>query len=631
MPNQPSLRKHQGATLVFVALWMGIVLAALMALDIGNLVWQKRELQKIADLSALAGARYPVASSCATESQMVASLNGLAAADVFLPSPGHWGVSDDGSSYAFQSGATSPNACEVIVKRVVNYFFVWPASAASGREIMAMARAAAKSPQAQLSVYSQLLNIDSEKSRLLNVLVGSLLGGSLYINAMGWEGLAGANVNLLEFLPIVRADLGLEALTYEELLQEKLQIGDLLEVVASVLRAEDKTAQVSLDALASMAKLGLRVDDMRITLAELLHLKAGREAALDASVNALDLVMATVQIGNSNSGLSAGVELPLGIANVAVALKVVEPPQLSLSRDPELAKREPYAEDTQIYARTAQTRLLISADIPVVGAVTDVVNGLLTLLSPVVNLVNLLTGGVNLFGPVEYMSLRVLPSPFRLDISVDLAAGHARLMDYHCEAGQKTVTMDVRRAAGDIRVGRWGDTLQEARSNAFSSTSLAVLQPAPVVRMDCIGCDGKNVVTPQYFGGLGLQLDVPLVANQATREADVPDGEGFSEPQNVDGAPNIIASLGRTVLGLKALSSLKADARASPAGLNGIMDLVSTLLGGVLGAINSLLVTVLAPLLDPVLNGLLSLLGANLTESGVSARLTCGGGAELVY
>jgi len=41
---------------------------------------------------------------------------------------------------------------------------------------------------------------------------------------------------------------------------------------------------------------------------------------------------------------------------------------------------------------------------------------------------------------------------------------------------------------------------------------------------------------------------------------------------------------------------------------------------------------VLSPLLDPLLNPLLSnVLGANLAQTAVGARLNCSSGAELVY
>ena len=56
---------QQGAVALVAALWMGVALACLMVLDIGNLFWQQRELQKMADFAAIAGATDP-ASTCTT-------------------------------------------------------------------------------------------------------------------------------------------------------------------------------------------------------------------------------------------------------------------------------------------------------------------------------------------------------------------------------------------------------------------------------------------------------------------------------------------------------------------------------------------------------------------------------------
>lgn len=629
--RRPAKAQQRGVTLVMVALWMGIALAALMVLDIGHLFWQKRELQKIADMAALAGARTPVSSACSPAERSVAQANGLAAAESFAAVPGYWGEVPGATSVQFVPNAPSLNACHVTVRRVVPYFFIWPATAGSGRELVAQATAATKSQLAQLSTRSQLLKLSSEQSPLLNALVGGLLGGQLNVGVLGWQGLANADVQLLDYLDALKIELGLQAGGYEQLLQTDVGVGVLLQAMVQVLERDASTATVALNALRSMVGLAVPVPGLQLKLADLLGLQTGgAQAALETDLNVLELVMASVQVGNRNSALSAGIELPLGVVNASVSLKVIEPPQLSLARDPELARQDPYGIH-QIYVRTAQTRLLVSVDLPVLGALTDVVNGLLTLLSPVLNLANLLTGGVSLGSGVQYIDAKVLPSPFRLDIGVDVAAGHAYLTDYQCQPGAKTVTSDVRRAAGDIRVGRWGNSAQEARQNAFSSTSLASIAPVPVVRLDCIGCDGYNKVTAQYFGGLGLKLDVPLVANRTTLTIPVPDGDAFSEAVTAQGNPNILRSLGATVLGLSALTSLPADPRASPAGIRGILDAVSGLLSTVLGVVNSLLVTVLSPLLDPVLNGLLQLLGANLTETGVSARLTCGGGSELVY
>ncbi|MGE8397384.1 MAG: hypothetical protein ACN6NT_07270, partial [Comamonas sp.] len=83
--------------------------------------------------------------------------------------------------------------------------------------------------------------------------------------------------------------------------------------------------------------------------------------------------------------------------------------------------------------------------------------------------------------------------------------------------------------------------------------------------------------------------------------------------------------------GLKALSKLPADHRASPGGIQGLVNSLNELLSSVLGVLNTLILTVLAPLLDPILNAVLDILGADLADAGVSARLMCGGSPELVY
>lgn len=626
-------KRERGSLLVQFAVMLSVLVAILGVVDIGYMYYAKRDLQRIADLAALeaasaigVSARDPQ-EACVEAGRRAIDNNWPAAlvrdVDVVPVNCGHW-VEQPGVKEVKSDGAL--NAAHVVLQ--AESLRLLPGT--WSRTVMAEATARTQARVAQLSVRSQLLEIASENSPLLNALVGGLLGGNLNIGVMGWEGLAQGNVKLLEYLDALKLELGLQAGGYDQLLDADVGVGVLLRVLADVLEQQGNTAGVALQALESMAGLALPVPGLQLKLADLLGLQAGAaDTALRTNLNVLELVMATVQVGNSNSALSAGVELPLGVLNASVALKVIEPPQLSLARDPELARQNPYGPD-QIFVRTAQTRLLVSVEVPVLGALSSAVNGLLTLLSPVLNLANLLTGGFT-FGGVEYIDAQVLPTPFRLDIGIDVAASQANLTDYQCMAGNKTVTASVSRSVSDIRVGRWGNSKEEARNNAFSSTSLSQMQPVPVVRLDCIGCDGVGKRTPQYFGGLGLKLELPLVANAESVVIPVPDGDGFSEPVDSSSDLNLIRSLGPTVMGLNALPSLPADPRASPAGVGGILKAVSGLLGSVLGLVNSLLVTVLAPVLDPVLNGLLRLLGLGVAEAGVGARLVCGGGAELVY
>ncbi|MGE8397360.1 MAG: TadG family pilus assembly protein, partial [Comamonas sp.] len=363
---------------MFAALWMGIVLAALMVLDIGNLVWQKRELQKIADLSALAGATGDLDKSCRNQpsasAQNVAKANGWKGegSEELDILPGSWSPNGGELETFFQPTGVA-NACRVTISRSIPYFFIWKTGAAN-RLVNAQAIAVQKSRIAQLSVRSKLLALASKNSPLLNILVGGLLGGKIDLDVMSWEGLAGLDLELLDFLDALKIELGLEAGGYDDLLKAPVKVGVLLDVAADVLSREGNTAQVAVEALNKIANVALKVPSLQLKLVEILGLSTGGgDAALNTGVNVLELVMATVQAGNRNNALSGAVNVPLGIANVALALKVIEPPQVSLAKDPELARQDPYGVN-KIFVRTAQTRILLSVDLPVLNLATGILD-----------------------------------------------------------------------------------------------------------------------------------------------------------------------------------------------------------------------------------------------------------------
>lgn len=635
-----SLRRIQqrGATLIVVALGMGMALAAMMALDIGNLVWQKRELQKIADLAALAGAQQPVVDACSSSSSSNARLNAVAngwvaGQDVLQISAGNWAPAEDKNQEEFFSPATSStaaaaNACQVTVKRVVKYFFFWPAAAGSGRELTAKALAVTSPRVARVSIRTQLAELNSQDSVLLNALIGQLLGGSLDLDVMSWQKLANLDVNLLTYLQELAVELKLDAGDYDQLLETNLGIGKLVTALIKAVGQKNSTATVALRALQDIEVLA-KVSPLRLRLADLLSVQTGLpQEALRTNLNVLQLVQALVQVGHNQSAVAGSVHIPLpGVLNVKVYLQVIEPPKLSAIGDPELARQQPLGPN-KLFVRSAQTRVLLSVELPALGGVTTVVNGLTTLLSPVLSLVNLLLGG-----GLGLLDIEVLPTPLRLDLSLDVGNGQAYLTDYSCSAPQKSVDLQVRTSVVDLRLGKWGETAEQARINAFSSTELAPISPVPVVRLDCLGCHGQSRI-PQYFGGLGLKLDVPVLASSPARRTTISPVPTLEEPIQWGAdhhASGVVKSLGATVKGLNALPSLPADSRASPAGVGGLLNAISGLLGDVLSVVNSLIVTVLAPLLDPILDSLLKLLGVQLAGAEFGAQLNCGGGAQLVY
>ncbi len=354
--------QQRGATLIVVALGMGMALAAMMALDIGNLVWQKRELQKIADLAALAGAAQGPDGCVSDGAKANAQANGLLVSDVF-PDP-VWGEWKPGDSEVKSKGVG--NACQVSISRTVPYLFMFDSDDES-RTLRARAIAATQEPVAMLSVRNRLLSINSQQGALLNAVVGGLLGGSLDVAAVGWQGLANTDVNLLAYLDALNTQLGLNVGTYEELLNTELAIGELLGVMASLVPKDGPTA----NAAVALASLGVKakVSPLRVRLGDLLKVQTGASsAALDVSANVLSLVQALVQVGNGNNAAAVQLAVPLRKTfgegtwktdSIKVELFLIEKPQWAVGN--------PYKNIEGITAATSQLKLYVNIPIFISG------------------------------------------------------------------------------------------------------------------------------------------------------------------------------------------------------------------------------------------------------------------------
>lgn len=622
-------RSDQGAVALVAALWMGVALSCLMVLDIGHLFWQQRELQKMADFAAIAGATDP-ASTCTTLSAGSAGSNGLVSTDQLQAQHGHWlpNASGQRTTYFTSGSAMQVNACRVTVQRTVPYFFVWSAAEGGHRTLQATATAVQRPQSARLSVRSKLAAIQTDSdAALLNALVGGLLGGKLSISVLGWNGLLGAQIDLLKFLDALALKVGVDAGDYDRLLSTQVSVNKVLETMLDVLQRDTTTAAAVVQALQRLVGVSATVPSMQLQLNQLLQLQSGLAvSALTTSLNVLDLVQALVQVGNRNNAVAGAVDIPLGLAHVALRLKVVEPPQLTAIGNPALARRDPLGAD-RLLVRTAQVRALVSVDLPAVGAAITALNALLKLISPAVALVNVLTGGGS-----GYADLELLPAPSRVDVSVDVGGGQTYLTDYVCTDTGKALVQTVRTSIADIRVGRLGANANEAAQKAFASNAPVVMQPLPVLDIGCWGCDGLGKRTPQYFGGLGLKLDTSVARKEVT---------GFQQlhPSRLEASPvwsgvqtdNVVQSLNQTLGSLNALVPLPADPRASPAGIQGILKLVDSILGDLLSLLGGLITSALAPALDPLVNTLLRLLGIDLAITEVGGQLNCGGTAELVY
>lgn len=320
------IRRQSGSVAMLGAIWLMIAVICLATIDIGNVFWQKRELQKIADLAALAGASGALdQNSCRTNAERNLTLNGSVVSELVTAQAGHW---DKSASPFFGSAskASEINACRVSFQRTVPFLFVFAAGAERGRQISAQATAMQSARIARLSVRSTLLTLDTEKSALLDAVVGGMLGGKINLGVAGWQGIANANISLLSFFDALAVRAGLNVGDYDQVVKTKVTLDKVMLAMLDAL-----PQQGSLAAVNALNALALGVGNIQIALQDILKLGTGLgSAALRTDVNVLDLVTTVAQLANSQNAAKVGVNLNLGLVEVGLNLKVIEPPQSAI-------------------------------------------------------------------------------------------------------------------------------------------------------------------------------------------------------------------------------------------------------------------------------------------------------------
>lgn len=651
--------RQRGAIGLIAAVSLGLaLLLMLLVVDSGRLYLEQRKLQRVADNAALEavsrGGTCQAGLTAAQYANQSAVRNGFTPdADSTLNTTCGGLVTGANGVRTFSLNASQSAAVRVIVSDAVltsvargigALFSAGPVSL--NTQLTATAVAATPAPSlAQLSIRSTLLTVSSSQSTLLNGVIGRMLGGSLNVDALGWNGLINTNINLLSFLDQLAINVGASAGNYTQLLNTSVTLTQLIQAAATVVQANGATV----DVLTALGQLKVAaINETPLTLGDILKLQTGMPStALDANLQLFQLVQAVIQLSNSKS--AAAVTLPanlLGLGSVTVRTKVIEPPQLSAVGDPRLAKADPQGAN-RIYVRTAQVRTLVSVNLTGLSGVTGLANALLGLvgnLTPTLNsLLKLdLASTINSVGCLlgagcEQIDPQLLPSP-QIDISLELGGAKAYVTDYSCpigNTGTKSLTVHSESSIADIKVGKVDST------NAFSSSAEPTVMPLALIDLGIWTCHkllGIGTCGPQRTafaaGGIGIQVDsqVGLTqtgTNQGRDMVFASSASPFPEPPNVKQTPsyknmaptqNLVNSLATTISGINLIVYQPVNNNplgAVVAGVGGLISGVSTLLTPVITGL-------LSPVLDPLLNNLLSMLGINLMDVEVGANLTCG-------
>jgi uncharacterized membrane protein len=333
--------------------------AAALAVDLGALYAARRNLQAATDSAALA-ATFGLASTplgtTTTFANNYLSYNGFPASRLFgtpVVTTGRYcpnaATSPPTPSTRFTAGTSSasvcpgdssgttfgsgPNAVQVTASIKSPLFFGRAVSPGLTTETISTSATATQINEAAFMAGTGLASVSNG---VVNGVLSALIGGSVNLSLVQYNGLVSTNVTALDFLNALAVRAGVTAGTYSSLLQSTVSVSTVLAAAADALTVEGGTGSAALIALQSLQASAS--GGATILVSNLLNLgvlqnqgisSANTATALSAGLNLYDLATLTAQVANGNSAIAIpsstlGIT---GIATVTSSSTVIEPPQ----------------------------------------------------------------------------------------------------------------------------------------------------------------------------------------------------------------------------------------------------------------------------------------------------------------
>jgi tight adherence protein G len=336
-----------------VLLFIAIPVLAL-AVDVGRMAWNRRELQEVADLGAIDAMRAfgqcrETAGDPVAAAQASALRNGYDGNLALAPNAVQIGsVSTLASGVRqFTAGGVAATATAVRVFATRRVPFTMIASALlPGDATLQVEAVAAREAVASISAGSFAARVDTSDSSLLNPFFGGMLGGNVALTAVSYQGIAAANFTVGDL--VAAANVG----SVDELLALELSSTQYLDLLGDALSdSGNASAAASLNMMAAAADSALSV-----SLASVLDIAAGSgDAALDAQLNAFDMLDVGAQVARGDSAILID-PLTVSVPGVTASAKIriIQAPRIAVGPPGKNAAGE---WNTQV--RTGQVRMAV--------------------------------------------------------------------------------------------------------------------------------------------------------------------------------------------------------------------------------------------------------------------------------
>lgn len=475
------------------ALVLPLVIFSLgLGIDYGHLTLQKRELQGIADLTAVVAASDITNSLPAARNHfkrngfnfLIATQNGLMDPDghivpqsvdaakrgIVTITQGVY-VADPAiaAGKRFVANATPADALQVAIERtgtmeIASMFAEPPVIGAVGT--------AGAVKLAAFSIGSRLASLNDG---IINALLGKMLGTTLSLKVMDYRALIDADLEVQPFLKVLATNLHLTTATYQDVLTADITLPQLF----SALRL---TPNLSGTASAALKTLDNAVSKNKATLklAQLINLDPKNNLRIDAGQNfgmkisIFDLISASAGIANGKNQIALDVNAGLpGLAGIKVNLAIGEPP----------IKTPPHrlgAPGTAV--RTAQTRLTVSVS----------VDGLALLLGLKIN----------------------------LPIYVEVAHAEGKLAEIRCYGGSPSnasVSVDTVPGVVELAIGTVDPTALTSFGTSPRVTPARILDSL-LVKIDATAHTEAKNLTPQRLTFTPAEVAANAVKSVSTKD-----------------------------------------------------------------------------------------------------------------
>ncbi|PWV41327.1 hypothetical protein DDK21_11440 [Achromobacter xylosoxidans] len=332
---------------IVFAVIVGLVLLGVAQL--GYAYYMKREIQKASDLAALSAvqvlglgapadcARAQQAGRTAVLANVPAILDTFSADDVTVECKVWDSTRADASGmYVFDPAAgQTPNALRITVNKTLSSLL--PDIVVDGAPVRVVSVAVSTRPVAVFTVGSRLVRL--QKGGLLSQLLATVGATPAQLDILDAAGLASVNITpsgLLEALGLpvsVATGVGTPA---QLAALNNLTLGQLLRATVTVMNKAGDTANVGIGLLGSAIDEVLKVMPVNIPVKLFgdggvldLNLASGDiNSALQANVNALNVLETALVIANGQNLVNLGLNVPL--LGVQAQARIVEPPSIGV-------------------------------------------------------------------------------------------------------------------------------------------------------------------------------------------------------------------------------------------------------------------------------------------------------------